>query len=121
LIVASLSLSKDLKFAQISSFQMVVQTSVQTMTSIVTTKQKSLKLEESPVPSLENHPTSVLIKVEASGINFADIMAKKGFYPDAPPLPTVVGYEVSGIVQDVGSQVSKSWIGKSGRLNNSFS
>ena len=34
--------------------------------------------------------------VEAAGINFADLMARIGVYPDAPPLPAVVGYEVAG-------------------------
>lgn len=47
----------------------------------------------------------VRIRVEASGINFADIMARMGLYPDAPPLPAVVGYEVSGIIDTVGSGV----------------
>lgn len=82
------------------------------MISVVTTRQKTLKLEYSDIPTFIDS-NSVLIKVKASGINFADIMAKKGFYPDAPPLPTVVGYEVSGIVEKVGPAVSQTWIGKS--------
>jgi len=41
----------------------------------------------------------VLIRVRASGINFADVSARMGFYPDAPPTPCVVGYEVSGVVE----------------------
>lgn len=40
----------------------------------------------------------VRIKVVASGVNFADIMARMGLYPDAPKIPCVVGYEVSGHV-----------------------
>lgn len=47
----------------------------------------------------------VLIQVEASGINFADIMARRGQYQDAPDLPAVLGLEVSGIVQSVGEGV----------------
>lgn len=42
------------------------------------------------------------IRVRASGVNFADIMARMGMYPDAPPLPCVVGYEVAGVVDGVG-------------------
>ena len=38
----------------------------------------------------------VLIRVRASGVNFADVSARLGFYPDAPPFPCVVGYEVAG-------------------------
>jgi synaptic vesicle membrane protein VAT-1 len=45
----------------------------------------------------------VRIAVRAAGINFADIMARLGLYPDAPPLPAVVGYEVAGVVDAVGS------------------
>ena len=33
--------------------------------------------------------------VRAAGINFTDLMARSGIYPDAPPLPSVVGYEVA--------------------------
>ncbi|MCA9719280.1 MAG: zinc-binding dehydrogenase [Myxococcales bacterium] len=45
------------------------------------------------------------IAVAAAGINFADIMARMGIYPDAPPLPCVVGYEVSGTVDALGPGV----------------
>jgi NADPH:quinone reductase-like Zn-dependent oxidoreductase len=40
----------------------------------------------------------VQVAVAAAGINFADILARQGLYPDAPPLPCVVGYEFSGTV-----------------------
>ena len=46
----------------------------------------------------------VRIRVAASGINFADILARMGLYPDAPKLPAVVGYEVSGHVDQVGPE-----------------
>ena len=55
----------------------------------------------------------VLIKVKAIGINFADILARKGLYPDAPKLPCVVGYEVSGIIESVGQGVDASKVGQS--------
>jgi len=38
----------------------------------------------------------VRIRVRAAGLNFADVMARVGLYPDAPRLPCVMGYEVSG-------------------------
>ncbi len=41
----------------------------------------------------------VRIAVEAAGINFADLMARTGTYPDAPKPPSVVGYEVAGEVE----------------------
>src|SRR5438309_492882 len=44
----------------------------------------------------------VLIRVRASGVNFADVMARMGLYPDAPPRPCVVGYEVAGTIEALG-------------------
>ena len=43
------------------------------------------------------------IEVAAAGVNFADTMARAGLYEDAPPIPCVVGYEVSGTVAELGS------------------
>jgi NADPH:quinone reductase-like Zn-dependent oxidoreductase len=48
-----------------------------------------------PVP----RPGEVLIRMRASGVNFADVSARLGFYPDAPPFPCVVGYEIAGVVE----------------------
>lgn len=55
-----------------------------------------------PVPG----PGEVRIRVEAAGINFADLMARTGVYPDAPPLPAVVGYEVAGTIDQAGAGVA---------------
>lgn len=57
-------------------------------------------------------PGEIRIRVRAAGLNFADIMARKGLYPDAPRLPCTVGYEVAGIVDAVGSEVDQEWQGK---------
>jgi NADPH:quinone reductase-like Zn-dependent oxidoreductase len=46
----------------------------------------------------------VRIRVRAAGINFADLMARVGLYPDAPKIPCVVGYEVAGVIDAVGEQ-----------------
>lgn len=54
----------------------------------------------------------ISIEVKASGINFADILARQGLYQDAPPLPTVVGYEVSGKVVAIGEGVDEQWMGQ---------
>ena len=48
----------------------------------------------------------VRIRVCASGINFAEIMARQGLYQDAPPPPMVLGYEVSGFIDAVGEGVT---------------
>ena len=47
----------------------------------------------------------VAIDVAYSGVNFADIQMRLGFYPDAPKRPFVPGYEVSGTVSAVGKAV----------------
>lgn len=57
-------------------------------------------------------PGQLRIRVDAAGVNFADVMARLGVYPDAPPLPSVVGYEVSGTVDAVGDGVSPDRVGE---------
>ncbi|HNS41960.1 MAG TPA: zinc-binding dehydrogenase [Taishania sp.] len=62
------------------------------------------------LPSLQSH--EVLIKVEAFGLNYADVMARNGLYREAPPMPCVLGYEVVGEVIEVGASEQQSLIGK---------
>jgi synaptic vesicle membrane protein VAT-1 len=64
-----------------------------------------LQVREAPDP--EPGDGEVRIRVRAAGINFADLMARVGLYPDAPKLPCVVGYEVSGVVDAVGKGVTR--------------
>ncbi|HLP13717.1 MAG TPA: zinc-binding dehydrogenase [Flavobacteriales bacterium] len=66
--------------------------------------------QEIPEPKTGND--QVKIKVEAFGLNFADVMARKGLYQDAPKLPAVLGYEVVGKVIEQGANVSENWVGK---------
>lgn len=54
----------------------------------------------------EPKPDEVGVIVEASGINFADVVARLGQYQDCPPLPTIVGYEAVGRVEKVGKDVT---------------
>jgi NADPH2:quinone reductase len=54
----------------------------------------------------------VLIKVQAFGLNYADVMARLGLYREAPPLPSVLGYDVVGIIESVGDGVDGTKIGK---------
>lgn len=53
----------------------------------------------------------VIIDVKYSGINFADIVMRLGQYKDAPPKPFTPGYEVSGVISEIGSSVSKFKVG----------
>lgn len=63
-------------------------------------------LEVRGVPDPVPGPGQVRIDVRAAGLNFADVMARMGLYPDAPKLPAVVGYEVAGAVDAVGTGVT---------------
>jgi len=69
-----------------------------------------LQIEEAPAPTPSTN--EMVINVRAAGLNFADILARKGLYPDAPSKPCVVGYEISGMVESVGDDVDASWVGK---------
>ncbi|GIK78155.1 MAG: oxidoreductase [Acidobacteria bacterium] len=62
-----------------------------------------LEVRERPDPPVA--AGEVRIEVRAAGINFADLMARSGMYPDAPSPPCVVGYEVAGVVESVGPGV----------------
>ena len=59
-----------------------------------------LQVVETPVH--EPGPGQVRIRVQAAGVNFADVMMRLGVYPDGPKLPAVPGYEVAGVVDAVG-------------------
>lgn len=63
-------------------------------------------------PDPEPKGGEVRVRVEASGVNFADIMGRMGMYPDQPPIPVVPGYEVSGRVDAVGAGVEGDWSGR---------
>ena len=54
----------------------------------------------------------VRIRVQAAGVNFADVMGRMGLYPDLPPLPVVVGYEVAGTIDAAGRGVYPDWVGR---------
>jgi NADPH:quinone reductase-like Zn-dependent oxidoreductase len=69
-----------------------------------------LELREAPDP--EPRAGEVRIRVEAAGVNFADIVGRLGIYPDLPPMPVVVGYEVAGQVDQVGDGVDPGWQGR---------
>jgi synaptic vesicle membrane protein VAT-1 len=62
-----------------------------------------LQVEERPDPLVGQG--EVRVAVRAAGINFADLMARAGVYPDAPAPPCVIGYEVAGEVESVGEGV----------------
>lgn len=83
------------------------------MRQIVTTKNggvEVLQVQETPDPQAK--PGEVVVKVRAAGLNFADIMARQGLYPDGPAKPCVMGYEVAGVVESVGEACDPTLVGK---------
>lgn len=54
----------------------------------------------------------VQIKVVYSGLNYADVMARKGMYKAAPAPPSILGYDVGGTIAKIGKGVSEEWLGK---------
>ena len=42
----------------------------------------------------------VLVRVRAAGINFADVLIRRGRYPQMPELPAVLGAELAGELED---------------------
>ena len=62
-----------------------------------------LEVQDRPDPLPQ--PGQVLIRVSRAGLNFADISARVGLYPDAPKFPTVMGYEAAGHVEALGAGV----------------
>ena len=84
------------------------------MRQVVTTANggvEVLRVEE----KLEPDPATdeVRVRVHAAGLNFADILARQGLYPDGPKKPCVMGYEVAGVVDKCGANVPQDLLGKS--------
>jgi len=82
------------------------------MRQVVTTKNGGvdvLRVEEKPDP--KPGPGEILVDVRAAGLNFADILARQGLYPDGPKKPCVMGYEVAGVISEVGQKVDPSIVG----------
>jgi NADPH:quinone reductase-like Zn-dependent oxidoreductase len=83
------------------------------MRAVVITKHggpEVLQVQERPSPTCGEG--QVRIDVAAAGINFADVMARMGLYPDAPKTPCVVGYEVAGTVLELADGVEGLSVGQ---------
>ncbi len=68
-----------------------------------------LSLEEIPAP--EPAAGEVAVRVEAIGINYAEVLSRRGLYGWAPPRPYVPGMEAVGVVEALGAGVSDLAVG----------
>jgi NADPH:quinone reductase-like Zn-dependent oxidoreductase len=68
-----------------------------------------LKLEDLPLVDPGNG--EVRLKVEAIGLNRAEIMFRKGQYLETPELPSRLGYEAAGIIDAIGPDVTDFQVG----------
>ena len=66
---------------------------------------ETLKLGESEVKA--PGPGELRVAVHAAGVNFADILMVAGQYQEKPPFPFTPGMEAAGVVEAVGSKVTR--------------
>ena len=72
---------------------------------------KSTVLEPTDVPVPDLKHEQVRVKIECIGLNYAEIMARKGFYGWAPQMPYILGMEAYGSIEAIGDSVSARAIG----------
>ncbi len=70
-----------------------------------------LKTEDVKKPRPEKG--EVVVAVRFAGINYAEILSRKGIYGWAPKKPYIPGMECSGVIEETGEGVSRSRIGES--------
>src|ERR1700733_5893996 len=66
-----------------------------------------LRLATGPVPL--PGPGEVLVRVEAAGINRADLLQRKGHYPPPPGASPILGMEISGHIAELGAGTTGRW------------
>lgn len=68
-----------------------------------------LKLAQCDIPKPAAH--QVLIKVSAAGVNYPDIMQRKGLYPPPTGASPILGLEIAGVVVEIGASVTNLAVG----------
>ncbi len=61
-----------------------------------------------PIPG----PGEVLVRAHTVGVSMPEIMLRRGEYPWMPPLPAIIGIEMSGTVEEIGEEVTSLEIGQ---------
>ncbi len=64
------------------------------------------------VPKPTPRDGEVLIKIEACGLNFADLLMRKGTYQDTPKPPFTLGMEVCGTIAEMGPDTGELEVGQ---------
>lgn len=64
------------------------------------------------VPTREPGENEVKLRVQAIGLNRAELVYMAGRYFEQPAIPSRIGYEAAGIVEAVGPGVDRGWLGK---------
>lgn len=71
---------------------------------------ENLKIEE--LPAQQPGEGEVKLRVQAVGLNRAELGFMHGLYFESPQLPSRIGYEAAGVVESVGPGVDAGWVGK---------
>ena len=74
------------------------------MKAILVDEEKRLHWRDVPDPVVQ--PDEVLVRIEAAGVNRADLMQREGDYPPPPGSPEWMGLEVAGTVVEVGAEAT---------------
>lgn len=69
-------------------------------------------LAASDLPEPEPGAGEVRVLLELTGINYAEILSRKGLYTWAPQRPYVLGMEGAGVIDEVGEGVDPAWVGR---------
>lgn len=69
-------------------------------------------LAEGPLGAVEPGPGHVRIRVKASGVTYADVLAREGQYAGAPDPPFIPGFEVSGYIDAIGPGPTRHELGR---------
>ena len=83
-------------------------TMTDTMKAVVLTSfggPEAFELRDVPVPPVG--PRQVRVRVHATAVNPLDYQIRRGDYPDYVPLPAIIGHDISGVIEEVGSHVTE--------------
>ena len=63
-----------------------------------------LQYDDMPAQALQ--PGGIRLKVEAIGLDRAEVMFREGQYVETPELPSLLGYEAAGVIEEVAADVT---------------